>query len=259
MGVIVAAVLSYRMMDRTNKTVEQLIDHGFTWGADLFVYENQAKPELHKMRPTITDYSMYVNRHTGDNLRMTGGFNFICDHLDKLGSHKGVWLCTNDFDIEQAPPDLPDYFESVLAERPDVGWLHPAKTPVPGYAYPWMDPQGSGGLRPTWMTDFICPLISWDDLTRIRESFHGHQYWFDPAFYRGWGIDYETCYLLRQGGSQVVVDDNVVISHAASETYRSGQAPESQQQFYDKALVEMRQRLAQKYGPDWLQKFQKGC
>ncbi len=253
MGVIVAAVLSYKMAERTDKTVEQLIARGFTHGADLFVYENRAEPDGWDRDPD----SKYVNHWTGANLRMTGGFNYICDHLAKLGDHLGVWLCTNDFDIQQAPPDLPEYFEYLLTSKPDIGWAHPAKMPVKGYAYPWMDPRGSTEPRPTWMTDFICPLLRWSELERIRESHHGRQYWFDPAFYRGWGIDYETCYLLRQAGRQVVVDDNIIISHEASETYRTGQAPESQQEFYDKALVEMRRRLAEKYGANWLEKFQK--
>jgi hypothetical protein len=80
---------------------------------------------------------------------------------------------------------------------------------------------------------------------------------FEPAFYLGWGIDYETCHLLRKSGAKVVIDDSMLISHAASETYRSGAAPETQQQFYDAALVEMRRRLANKYGMDWHQEFQK--
>jgi hypothetical protein len=245
---IYACVLSYKMANRTNHTVEQLESYGFTPGADLFVFENQAPPG--------EDVSKYVTEFTGSNLRMTGGFNHMCDKMQSLGQHTAVWLCTNDFDIVRAPPDLPEYFEYLFHEYADVGLVHPSKTPVAGYAYDWMHNQGTNDLRPTWMVDFICPIIQWDDLLRVRAK-HGGKHWFDPAFYRGWGIDYETCYLLRRNGAQVVVDDSMLISHAASETYRTGVAPESQQQFYDAALIEMRKRLAEKYGMGWHQEFQR--
>lgn len=105
---IQACVLSYKMSRRTTRTVEMLAAYGFTPGADLLVFENQASPG--------EDVSPYVNEFTGSNLRMTGGFNYMCDRLRSLGSHIAVWLCTNDFDIVNAPPNLPEYLEYLFHE-----------------------------------------------------------------------------------------------------------------------------------------------
>jgi hypothetical protein len=254
---IYACVLSYKMAERTNKTVEQLTAHGFTPGADLLVFENQ-HPGVPGLETAETlDCSRYVSEFTGANLRMTGGFNYIMRRMEALGPHTAVWLCTNDFDIVQAPKDLPEYLEYVLYENKDIGWLHPAKTHVDGYAYDWMDPKGQG-LRRTWMTDFICPVLRWDAMTLQKRRLGPDSWWFDPVYHRGWGIDYETCYELRKSGYSVVVDDSFIISHEASETYRAGKAPESQDEFYKRALAEMNVHLARKYGVQWYSEFKKG-
>jgi hypothetical protein len=105
------------------------------------------------------------------------------------------------------------------------------------------------GLRKVPMTDFICPAIRVSVLEKILDKYGNY---FNPLFYRGWGIDYETCYRIRQEfNMDVVVDDAVIINHDASDTYKSGIAPESQPQFYQNAYIEMRDMMVNTYGPNW--------
>lgn len=241
----VVTVLSYRMPGRTNRTVRQLIERGFTLSEDLFVFENDTKGEY---------AGDYVTNYTGSNLRMTGGFNYICDWLSKSDLNpKVVWMCTNDFDIEQAPNNLKTYFAKSFIDYPSgsslpPGWVHPVKTVEEGYAYPWMHKTETKHKRAVWMTDFICPVISWQALRYLRAD---KGYWFDPRFYRGWGIDYDTCYQLRRHGLSVSVDENILISHKSSETYTSGKAPESKDRFYSEAHKEMTAGMEAKYGKNW--------
>lgn len=253
---IVAAVLSYKMRELTNKTVGQLVKGGFTLNKDLFIFENQAQPEVStwRERPSLWDHSKYVTHFTGSNLRMTNGFNYICDTIAGWQEQPdALWLCTNDFDILQTrvfydEKPLPELIEQAFdLQAGKLGWWHPALEPIPGYAYPWMFDQNIG-QRKTWMTDFICPAVNWQAMKEIKSQ---HGFWFEPRFYRGWGIDYETCYLMRRQGLRVHVDDTMVIRHEASKTYTSGNAPESKDAFYDRALAEMRAVMQEKYGPGW--------
>lgn len=249
---IICGMLSYLMPELTDKTVQQLVKEGFTLGKDLFVFENgQPGPGVSKA----------ATHFTGSNLRMTGGFNFICNWVADEADHVPdvLWLCTNDFDITELRvlhdgKPLPDLIQQAFEypgprgnERP-LGWWHPSLEPIPGYAYPWMFNRDASWTRAVQMTDFICPAVSWDAMCKIKERY-GH--WFEPRFFRGWGIDYETCYFMRKMGLDVVVDDRIKIRHEASKTYTSGAAPETKDQFYSSALSEMRLVMSDKYGPDW--------
>ncbi|TXH10796.1 MAG: hypothetical protein E6R03_15015 [Hyphomicrobiaceae bacterium] len=266
-----ACVLSYKLADVTNATVDLLHRQcHFNLNSDLFVFENRENPYVddepladRMVKQVELDLSWGVTHFTGANLRMTGGFNYICDWLQSSGFKLDVvWLCTNDFQIPniENSPDvkvrIQDAFMNPSPTGKPVGWWHPSKTRVEGYAFPWMhnqlNPQATTTLRSAWMTDFICPAIRWDLLKAIRAE---RGYWFDPRFYRGWGIDYETCYLIRKMGYDVVVDDAITINHESSATYIRGLAPESKEQFYDKAIEEMRMVLTAKYGPNWLDLF----
>lgn len=255
---IIAAMLSFGMPELTDKTVEFLTAGGFSLGETLFVFENHSDDEYAR-----GDWktSKYVTNFTGSNLRMTGGFNHICDWVSQLPSQDQpdvLWLCTNDFDVLGGRAGMPARIEAAFnktaTEVVPVGWWHPSLEVIPEYAYPWMfRSMTKPGLRATWMTDFICPAIRWDLLNEIKNQ---HGFWFDPQFYRGWGIDYETCYFVRKLGYTVCVDDYIQIRHEASKTYDAGVAPESKDQFYNSALSEMHRVMYEKYGRDWLHRMQ---
>lgn len=260
---IIAAVLSYKMKELTNRTVEGMIRYGFDLGKDLFVFENQKDP-VGVVTPGAEneDFSKYVTHFTGSNLRMTGGFNFICDAVDAMKEKPDVlWLCTNDFEITSLrPPSIQEAIRRAFEypgprgmEAP-LGVYHPTLEDIPGYAYPWMFRSRTNGMfiPPVQMVDFICPALSWDFMKSLKSRFG---FWFDPRFHRGWGIDYETCFMARKAGLRVRVDADFTIRHEASKTYISGAAPESKQQFYDLALAEMRITMSDKYGPNWYQKL----
>lgn len=237
----VAAVLSYKMASLTDRTVEDLMRCGWELGKTLFVIENQHKD-------LAVDVSQYVTDYTGENLRMTGGWNWIADHVGPQCDR--VWFCTNDFEITHGMPS-PRVLEEFLRE--DIGWWHPAVEHIHNYAYPWMFGNNPAGLRDVLMTDSIAPAITSECMEKLRLVNGGKV--FDPAFYRGWGIDYDTCYQIRQMGRRVVIHDAVRIKHVASKTYTTGAAPESMEQFYGGAHAEMAQRMREKYGEGWYERL----
>lgn len=233
----IACVLSYKMPELTDQTVQDLVAAEWQFGENLFVFENQKTEDAEGASQLVTHF-------TGANLRMTGGWNYIADFF--RGQAERIWFCTNDFRITYGVP-TPRRLEGWLRE--DIGWWHPSLEPIPDYAYPWMFQKGYGGLRDVKMTDSICPAITQECMERLRKKNDGHV--FDPAFYRGWGIDYDTCYRIRQMGRRVIIDDSVCVRHEASKTYTSGTAPETMEEFYERAHGEMSRVLKAKYGDDW--------
>jgi len=232
-------ILSYKMAELTDRTVDNLLNCGWEIGRNLFVYENGSEDESH------SDVSQYVTHFTGGNLRMTGGWNYIVKK-HRSESIDWLWLCTNDFEITGGVPS-PDFFHHRL--KNDVGWWHPAVERIQGYAYPWMFYQGIG-LRDVRMTDSICPALNINLIWQMIGP-QANVPVFDPELYRGWGIDYDTCYQARRRGYRVVIDDNITVKHEASKTYSSGVAPESVEEFYKSAYSEMNKRLTEKYGANW--------
>lgn len=233
----VACVLSYKMAELTDRTVEHLINAGWDLNKNLLVVENQDETKAENV-------TQYVSRFTGGNLRMTGGWNWIADFFEP-SSHQRIWFCTNDFDITYGTPS-----PQLLADLPaEIGWWHPAVEHVPDYCFPWMFPQNPAGLRDVPMTDSICPAISRECLNHLRAVNGGTV--FDPRFYRGWGLDYDSCWQIRKIGRRVVIHDAIRIKHEASRTYTSGTAPEGKEAFYSEAHAEMSARLVEKYGPEW--------
>jgi hypothetical protein len=236
---VAACILSFHMPDLTSKTVSDLQVSGWELGKNLFVFENQDPHEA-------TDYAESVTHFTGSNLRMTGGWNFIADWCGS--KYERVWFCTNDFEVLSGHPS-----PNVLSLLPDnVGWWHPSLEPIEKYCFPWMFTTNPAGYRDVPMTDSICPAITRRCMDHLRTFNQGKV--FDPAFFRGWGIDYDSCWQIRSVlKDRVVIHDAVRIRHKASRTYTSGTAPEDMQTFYDKAHGEMSARLTEKYGPQWYQ------
>jgi hypothetical protein len=233
----IACILSYHMPELTSKTVADLVSAGWEIGNDLFIFENQDEH-------SAFDHAEEVTHFTGSNLRMTGGWNFIADWCAEHDDDR-VWFCTNDFEVTYGTPS-----PGILSDLPaSIGWWHPAVEPIKDYCFPWMFGQNPAGLRDVPMTDSICPAITRECMEYLRAWNHGQV--FDQLFYRGWGLDYDSCWQIRQMGKRVVIHDAIRVKHEASRTYTAGKAPESMEAFYAEAHGEMSQRLIAKYGPDW--------
>jgi len=237
----IACILSYKMAECVEDTVMSLDKQGWSHGEDLFVFENQAKE-------TAEDHNFFVTHYTGENLRMGGGWNYIADYL--RGMCDRIWFCT-DFKVVHGSPS-PRVLENVPA---NIGWYHPVITD-PGhadYCFPWMMRVNPAGYRDVKMTDSICPLITMECMERLRENNNGNV--FDKAFWRGWGLDYDTCWQIRQMAKRVVLHDAITVDHSAFGSYDAGVAPESKDTFRSLAHRAMTKRLSEKYGTDWHRKI----
>lgn len=181
-----------------------------------------------------------------DNRRLTGGMNKL---LELAADSDFVWLCTNDIELKTDSDPLASMIEKCNANK-SIGCIHPSLIkPVENYAYNWMlktENTQAGVTVGHSMVDIICPLYT-------KKALDLNNWKFDSDFAYGWGIDYDSCYILRQGGLQVAVDFDSTVAHQTSITYDSGNDKEfkNRQQYYAEAHKNMVFIMIKKYGPNW--------
>ena len=241
---VTIGILSYNMPHLTDALYQQLRSMVKIMNVNYVVVDNGSDPD--KVAKSTTHWM-------GVNERLTGGMNRI---LKEAQGSDYVWLCTNDIKLKSDYDPLGSLIGNCFAD-PSIGCIHPSlMEPVRGYAYPWMihTPWGEpapekprGGVAAgAPMVDIICPLY-----TKAALDSFGWQ--FDSRFTYGWGIDYDSCYHLRQAGLKVAVDFGVVVDHQTSVTYDSGRDREfkKRNEYYQKAFENMNTVMESKYGTNW--------
>lgn len=235
---IVAIVLSYNVPEVTDRLVENL--RSLCRDLDIVVYDNGSDEDK---------LSKYTTHRSLRNSRMTRGFNsalFVAGH--DYPDH-AKWLFTSDcYFITQANPVANSL--KWLEKYPDIGILHPSEDACVHCCW---DVHNQGqGLKLGWMYDFVCPLFTPAAMDVL-------QWRFDHDLYHGWGLDFESSYLVRQAGMKVAINHDLIVMHETSTTYDRGRDSQyaNRKAFYDAALQEMRGVFTKKYGPDWEARFQR--
>lgn len=232
----VVCILSYNMPHLTDALYEQL-RRIVKVNADFVVLDNGSL--LSKVASSTT-------HRIEENRRLTGGMNKL---LELASDSDFVWLCTNDIKFETDLDPLASMIEKCNLNE-NIGCIHPSLIkPVENYAYSWMlktEKTQKGVTTGHSMVDIICPLY-----TRKALDLNGWK--FDSDFVYGWGIDYDSCFILRQGGLQVAVDFDLTVAHQTSITYDSGNDRDfkNRQQYYTEAHKNMISVMIKKYGPNW--------
>jgi glycosyltransferase involved in cell wall biosynthesis len=225
-------ILNYNMPQMTDELVEHLrekikIDY------DLIVVDNGSDMAAN---PKSTTHRFE------DNRRVTGGLNRC---LYNAKGSDAVWLLTNDSWIDNDVDPLQTMLSKI---KEDTGVVHPSLIPpTPEYYYKWMlTTNKTKQVVECPMVDMICPLYT-------KKALDTFGWKFDERFEQGWGIDYDSCYTVRQNGLKVLVDFDVVSTHKTSTTYKSGKDPlfKNKEQYYKAAYSDMTKGLTEKYGRDW--------
>ncbi len=245
---LVAWILSYNLPALTDKLFDQLSKlHDFTVeGEHLCVLDNGSKPDL---------ISKHTTHRLEENRRLTGGWN-ECIRLAKEMKADHIWLLSNDIEFVTNVDPVESIFRKIGMDQ-KIGCVHPSLVrPITNYAYPWMikipdQPEKEGIENNVKMVDFIAPFFRAKALKDIG-------WYFDPAFKLGWGIDWETTYLLRKQGYTIGIDFDSTILHQTSVVYDGGLDLlfTNRKQYYNAAHEEMHRVMLQKYGPEWVKLFQ---
>lgn len=237
---IVSLILHYNVPEVTDRLVENIRQIS-RYPGPLLVVDNGSDPGK---------LSKYITHTQRPNNRMTGGFNFGLEMIQQEHPDAdAVWFFTSDCYFTTGHCPYMD-MEMYLTVYKDIGILHPSEEPTVHCCWDVHNQQPLG-VKIGWMYDFVCPLFT-------RQALDLMHWQFRPELVHGWGIDFESSWLVRQAGLRVGVNHRLRINHETSTTYDRGQDDKypTRQQFYDAALVEMRRVLGRVYGLNWEHHFQ---
>jgi GT2 family glycosyltransferase len=179
------------------------------------------------------------------NVRMTRGFNAGLANIYELANFDAVWFFTSDcyFTTKSDPIAVAS---RLLNENPDIGILHPSEHPDVKVCFDVKNSGKGSGIKIVSEYDFVCPLFTKQALETIG-------WYFNPELYHGWGIDYESSYLVRKAGMKVGIAHELIVNHETSKTYDLGLDHQygERHSFYNAAHTEMNAVLSNKYGPNW--------
>lgn len=238
---VVGIILSYNVPEVTDRLYENLLER-IQGRFPLVVFDNGSDEGK---------LSQYTTHCTYKNSRMTGGFNSalqVARFLDDGREPDAVWFFTNDCYFVTDTDPLANAITR-LQQYPDIGILHPAADRRVKCCFD-VHRERPQGVKIVSMYDFVCPLFT----RRALELLHWR---LNPELKLGWGIDFETSYLIRSAGMKVARNDDVATMHETSTTYDRGRDATygDRTAFYGAALAEMRAVLSRKYGPDWEPRF----
>ena len=118
--------------------------------------------------------------------------------------------------------------------------VHPSLSTQSTTAWKHLKNRGTNCVRRTWMIDNIASLYRADWFNEIGR--------FDKELVYAWGIDLETCYLARQQGRSIWIDDRVLVEKISDIGYKMKRMGMSSTKRKQLARQNMLQILGKKYG-----------
>ncbi len=148
------------------------------------------------------------------------------------------WLMNSDILISRFSIDR---IKSLLDSHEEIGMITPAYNC-------WMKhcQKESGELREIPILEFTAPII--------RKTVIEQCGYFDERFVRGYGIEFDYCYRMRQLGIKMFVDDSSSFHHIGHQTIN---ITGGMQAYSEKANFELNHGLSEKYGMNWREKILK--
>lgn len=233
---IILGILSYNNPIYTDRLVENLKSL-IKIECEYIVFDNGSDSDK---------ISQYTTHRSENNSRMTGGFNSI---IDVSFDYDYLWLFTNDCYITTNDIDPLDNMLSKYLKYPDIGILHPSMDQRVNVCYDIKNTNRKG-VKIVTEYDFVCPMFS-------RKAISACGGRFNDNLVCGWGIDYESSFLVRASGMKLAINHDLVCMHNTSSTYDQGLdcTYKNRNEFYDSAYKEMYSVLDAKYGVGWNYKF----
>lgn len=234
---ITACILSYNLPEATDELVENMKKMISKPPYDLVVFDNGSDPDK---------ISKYTTHRIEKNKRLVGGFN-ECFKIAKDNKSDYVWTLVNDIYFK-TPEPLFSLF-SKISSNPKIGIIHPAIAKDSFSFLDWMKEERRPrhtNIAQVPVIDHICHFYRKEALDVI-----GWQY--DPAFYYGWGVDWDICYRIKKAGFKLMIDFDSIVFHKVSEVYKKGRDKEfkDEKQYYAAARRESNEVLIRKYGRNW--------
>lgn len=237
----IAIVLSYNnpmMTDRLVKNIHSVIKKHM----DVIVLDNGSDEDK---------ISLYTTHKIENNCRMTLGFNRGIEIVSKeYSDYDNIWFFTNDcyfIDNGKCPLESSEFF---IDKYPSIGILHPSENHDVNVIYDVHNDPSIDGVKIVVHYDIVCPIFT----RRAIEAIGGN---FNEKLYQGWGLDYESSFLVRKAGLQVGINHRTIIGHDTSSTYDKGldRLHPNRKSYYHAATVEMYNVFNRTYGHDWYNKF----
>lgn len=191
--------------------------------------------------------SKYATHFILKNCRMTRGFNHGLREVESLyPDYDNVWLFTSDCYFDNSAVCPVQSTHAYLNKYPRIGILHPSLHDSVKVCYDVKNDGATKGLKIVSEYDFVCPLFTRKALDAI-----GGQ--FNKDLYQGWGIDFESSFMVRASGMRVAINHDIIVKHDTSWTYDHGLDAEhgNRDAYYGAAGLEMRQVFTDKYGANW--------
>lgn len=230
-------ILNYNNPAFTDRLVENLnaiIKHSHT----MIVYDNGSDEDK---------ISKYTTHRSDINSRMTGGLNQIIKIAN--GDYDYIWFFTNDCYFTTTDRDPLKNMLQKMEKYTDIGILHPSMHQNVNVCYDIKN-NNRKGVKIVSEYDFVCPLFTKKALDMCGGI-------FNTSLVCGWGLDYETSFLIRSNGMKIAINHDLVVMHNTSATYDQGldSLYRNRNEFYDSACTEMYKVLNDKYGNGWNIKF----
>lgn len=205
--------------------------------ATIHVVDNGSKNDL-------------VSKHTSfrieNNARIPGGLN-KCLELSKGAEF--VWLLSNDIVFESTIDPCMSMVDKLL-RNPTIGCIHPSLRRIPDrhfFEFMVKTDEKTGITKGHKFAEFVCPMYT-------KAALDANKWEFDTRFKHGWGLDYDSCFLLRQVGLDVAIDFDVVVKHFGARTDVLTGEFKDINDHKNAAMTNMYEVLAAKYG-NWQQKI----
>jgi GT2 family glycosyltransferase len=173
------------------------------------------------------------------NYGFTKGWNEAIKSL--YDEFDGFWLMNSDITVTRQSVRR---VEEVCKNNPEVMMFTPTYNC-------WMQhckPQGKKNLEETKVLEFTAPIIRKEVFEKIG--------FFNEVFVRGYGVEFDFCYRMRQKGLKIFVDHGSSFNHIGHQTIKNSGGLIS---YSREANFELTKGLSSIYGHSWKSIVLKDC
>ena len=240
--ITIGAILSYNNPVMTDRLVEN-IQKTFSKEFKFIVFDNGSNRDK---------VSKYTTHSISNNVRMTGGFNYCIDIIEKeYPEYDNIWFFTNDCYFMHSDLCPLVSSEALLEKYPQIGILHPAEDQSVTVCYDVYHDQSINGAKVVTEYDIVCPIFTKEAINSMKNSR------FNKKLYQGWGLDHQSSFDVRKSGKLVAINHLCRIGHNTSSTYDKGldNVHKNRESFYNAAMSEMYQVFNEQFGTQWYSLF----
>ena len=236
---VAAFIVNYNMPERADALAMHL-NNFIKHPLDVYLIDNGSN---------LKGAAKLTNVFLSENEQTTWGWLAGMDKADKGGGdYFAYWFLITSAALIPKQNTLTPMVQ-FLKQHPEAVGIHPALTKDSTTAWKHLITRWGFYPRRTWMIDNIASLYRADWFDSIGR--------FDPDFLYGWGIDLETCYIARQQGKSLWIDERVRVQKITDIGYKMDRMNMTADRRRFLAGANMNSVMENKYGNDWRYKMTK--